>query len=255
MRYPPSLDESGHAVAADALVVTGTTSAGEAAIAQNEGEGGTCEGWTATTGLALAGYAWSGCGIWTSGAAVACDGTAAHLYCFGTDHQAASTRPGAQGRLAFVTAETYRGLTVAEADGHCAAEAAAAGRSGSFRALLATSTAAAISRFSTSGAPWVRPDGVAIVAQAADLRHGTLLAPIALTAAGTSIGPWSGVHTGASTPDATGSILGTCRDWASTDLYLHFDAGEPLLANSQFFYRDAYNLPCNTPARYYCLEQ
>jgi len=255
VRYPPSLDESGHAVAADALVVTGTTMFGEAGVAQIEGEEGTCDGWTATTGRALAGYAWSGCGMWTSGAGVACDGATAHLYCFGTDHRATTTRPAAQGRLAFVTAATYRGLGVADADGRCANEATAAGRSGSFRALLATTSATGISRFSTSGAPWVRPDGVAIVLQAADLAHGALLAPIALTAGGTSVGLWSGVRTGATTPDATGTFLDTCRDWSTTDPFLSFKAGEPLHANSEFFYRDAYNLPCNSPARYYCLEQ
>ena len=94
----------------------------------------------------------------------------------------------------------------------------------------------------------------AVVAQAADLAHGTLLAPIALTAGGTSVGLWTGVRTGATTPDATGTVSGTCRGWASTDFSSQFMAGEPLLANSQFFYRDAYNLPCNSPARYYCLE-
>jgi hypothetical protein len=255
VRYPPILDESGHAVAADALVVTGTTTVGEAATVQNGGEEGTCEGWTTTTGRALAGYAWSGCGMWTSGADVACDGDSAHLYCFGTDHQAVTLGHVAQGRLAFVTAGTYRGMGVTDADSRCAAEASAAGRSGTFRALLATTSATAISRFNTAGAPWVRPDGVAIVAQAADLAQGTLLAPIALTAAATSLGLWSGVRTGATAPDATGTIVSTCRDWASTDLSLQFLAGEPLLADSQFFYREAYNLPCDTPARYYCLQQ
>jgi hypothetical protein len=240
---------------ADALVVTGTTMVGVAAVPQSVDEGGTCDWWSAATGRALAGYAGSGCGMWTSGTELACDGTAAHFYCLGTSYQAATTRPAAQGRLAFVTAETYRGLGMADADSRCADEATAAGRSGSFRALLATSTASAISRFSTAGTPWVRPDGVAIVAQAADLAHGALLAPISLTAGGTSVGLWSGARTGAMAPDAIGSVPSTCRNWAVTDLTLHFQAGEPLLASSQFFYRAAYNLPCDSPARYYCLEQ
>lgn len=255
VRYPPSLDESGHPVAADALAVTGTTTAGTAAFAQTEEAEGTCAGWTTTTGRALAGYPWSGCGMWTSGAGVACDGASAHLYCFGTDFHATNTRPAAQGPLAFVTALSYRGESVASADARCAAEAAAAGRSGSFRALLATNTASAISRFSTSGTPWVRPDGVAIAAQAADLARGTLLAPIALTAAGAGVGLRTGVRTGATSPDATGTDLTTCKDWSTTDLYLQFKAGEPALANSEFFYRDVYHLPCNTPARHYCLQQ
>jgi hypothetical protein len=72
------------------------------------------------------------------------------------------------GRLAFVTKGTWKTSTgVASADALCGAEASAAGKTGSFKALLATSTASAISRFDTSGAPWVRVDGMPLLATAA----------------------------------------------------------------------------------------
>jgi len=72
------------------------------------------------------------------------------------------------GRLAFVTKGAWKTTTGAtSADALCAAEAGAASKPGSFKALLATSTASAISRFNTSGPPWVRVDGMPLLATAA----------------------------------------------------------------------------------------
>lgn len=63
---------------------------------------------------------------------------------------------------AFVTSQSFHGDLggLSGADQLCQNEAAQAGLSGSFKALLASSDTRAASRFSVGSRPWVRPDGV-----------------------------------------------------------------------------------------------
>jgi hypothetical protein len=80
------------------------------------------------------------------------------------------------GRLAFLTKGSWKTTTgVATADALCGAEASAASKPGSFKALIATSTASAISRFDTSGPPWVRVDGLPLLATAAAFNTASML--------------------------------------------------------------------------------
>src|SRR5262249_24823251 len=95
----------------------------------------------------------------------------AHLYCFGTDfNQPLVLASPTTKRLAFVSSATFAAAGgAAAADAHCQNEAQTASLSGSYRALLATTTASATdaSRFDLTGAPWVRLDGTPWVATAA----------------------------------------------------------------------------------------
>jgi hypothetical protein len=117
-------------------------------------------------------------------------------------------------RVAFLSEGTFTpGAGLTGADAVCAREARAAGLAGSFRALLATTRASAMSRFDLDGAPWVRPDGVSVVATAGDLAAGKLLAPPTLLASGVHPGGTS-VWTGAPNPAVPGGEE-TCSDWKS----------------------------------------
>ena len=93
------------------------------------------------------------------------------IYCFGVDRAATVTiTPPATFRRAFTTNAVFTpGGGLAAADALCNSEASTASLPGTYRALLATTTASAASRFSTSGAPWGRPDGVLLAPTAAAL--------------------------------------------------------------------------------------
>jgi hypothetical protein len=71
------------------------------------------------------------------------------------------------GRTAFITPGTWTpGGGIASADAFCAAQAAAAHLSGTFRAFLGTGGASPEARFSATGAPFRRVDGVLLAATA-----------------------------------------------------------------------------------------
>src|SRR5207244_775845 len=93
-----------------------------------------------------------------------------HLYCFGVDYNSPVTVTPTPGRIAFLSSKQVdpsKGM--ASADALCQSEATGAGLSGSYLALLSTSSASAVSRFSATGGTWVRPDGIPLVNQATDL--------------------------------------------------------------------------------------
>jgi hypothetical protein len=148
------------------------------------------------------------------------------LYCFGTAETPlaeADTLP-VVGRLAFVAPmpfdQTWSGL--AGADRLCQTTAERSGANGTFKALLSTTSASAASRFDISegSLPWVRPDGIPLVAKAADLfrASGRLLSAFQVqleryggqNAHGfASSLTWSG----SDNPLARGSAATTCDNW------------------------------------------
>ncbi len=134
-----------------------------------------------------------------------------HLCCFGVDATRALDPPA--GRRASLSSSTTPGGGVAARDAVCAADAAAAGLAGSFRALVATSTASAASRFDLRGLPWVLVDGVAIVSAGADVVNGNLVAPIAVGADG-AYSVETRVWTGGRSPSSLGTEGATCADWS-----------------------------------------
>jgi len=161
--YPPRLDETGaDVVAVDTNVLTATAASGTVAAS------GTCSDWTSTAGNTLLGRASGGTTIWTEYTQTSCN-SPMRLYCFGVSETNAVHAAPVAGRIAFVVALWPPSGGLAGADASCTADATAAGLPGSFRALLATTTATAVSRFS-DGTPWVRPDGIPVAANLAQLR-------------------------------------------------------------------------------------
>jgi len=87
--------------------------------------------------------------------------------CAEVDRNVEIARIATSGRLAFMTRTAWDTTTgLAAADQLCASEAGGASKVGTFKALLPTSTASAISRFDTSGPPWVRADGTPLLVSA-----------------------------------------------------------------------------------------
>jgi cysteine-rich repeat protein len=207
--YPPELNEAGTAVGKSPLVAAGSAS-----------NTGYCSDWKSSSNSDAfgAGDPTGGWGAW-QGLAVglSCGGTF-RIYCLGKDFSSPLTFTKATGRLAFASSSSfYPGGGLAAADAQCQADAAAAALPGTYRAMLATSTASLASRFSTTGAPWVRLDGIPLVAAAADMfaANGRLVAALDLTASGSFLlnyGGWSG----STSPQAAGTLATTCSDWTTT---------------------------------------
>ena len=239
--YPIDRDESGAKVS-QGVVVTATSSSMSASSA-------TCSDWTVVSSSSTSGGSASALGSrWNSGMVPRCDGSivAPRLYCFGVDHNTPVKAPVATGRKAFLsTAKFTPGSGLAPADAICKSEATGAGLSGTFRALLATTTASALSRFNMTAGPWVRTDGLPL----GTLSSNSLETSLHVHANGTSysLGGW--VWTGASNPSAVGSS--SCVSWTSTSTSIKGalgSAAEP----SYFFYGLA--LSCDRSYPVYCLE-
>lgn len=246
--FPLSVDEWGQRLD-DVTVVTATDPTG---VRYADADHGTCEDWTsadaqlATTG----GVSDTGDAFWTlwDSLSIGCDASV-HLYCFGVDADEPLDFQPSTGRVAFVTAQPLLpsvGLEVA--DSLCAEEAGQGGLVGEFRALMATDTTAAVARLDLDGEPWVRPDGVPIVEDPADLTD-EILAPIARTADGAVADP-SVAWTGA--PDLeSASSLESCASWTS----LVGEARVGLSSRSTSAWFDAQSLGCDADyGVVYCFE-
>jgi hypothetical protein len=263
--YPITRDEFGQAVPTSA-VATGTTPDGNAIATW------TCNDWTTTTGDFLNGVTTGGTASWTSSRHVsvndphrpACSDET-RLYCFGTDFHGALAGPVVSGRRAFVTEGFFEpGTGLGPADALCASEATAAGLSGTFKALLATESASAISRFSTTGTPWSRVDGVQIVQAASDLTSETLTAALDVTASGKHRGqPGTGTlaytiaWSGALNPGAI-EVGVSCSGWsvsATSDPDTVGRVGAPNTADESFFGITPFYLSACGGLPIYCLEQ
>jgi hypothetical protein len=110
----------------------------------------------------------------------------AQIYCFGIGKTEPLVVTPVVGRRAFLSAEAFvpDATGVAKADALCGSEAAALG--GTFKALLPTTTQSAFDRagLSSSGANWVRLDGVPIAASTVAFAAGTFQTPLNLTPVG-----------------------------------------------------------------------
>lgn len=208
--YAPRLDERGDEVSGTDFVGTGTNSDGSI--------GGHCSDWTddGRHGSSLSiGRPSAGTFFW-SGESTGC-ATAVRLYCFSIGLNTPLVPAVVPGRVAFVSSGYHLlGGGIEAADAACQSEASGSGISGTFRALLATTTATAASRFSTSGPVWVRRDGVPLAESAEKMFDGTaLLTSFSLQGDGTYVGNYA-VWSGASGPQVLGTSDETCADWTST---------------------------------------
>jgi hypothetical protein len=139
--------------------------------------------------------------------------TPAHLHCFQVDFQTPVVAVPDSGRLAFYLVDSWTpggGIGAADTAGQNAATSA--GLTGSFRALLATSTDSAASRF-TDGPTWVRRDGVRLAATAADVLAGNLEAATSRRRSACKRAARTARPAGTSSPVA---LHRRSRDWAST---------------------------------------
>lgn len=178
--------------------------------------------------------------------------TPAHLYCFQTDFQTPVVAVPESGRLAFYLVDGWTsGGGIGTADTACQNAATGAGLAGSFRALLATSTDSAASRF-TDGPTWVRRDGVRLAATAADVLAGNLEAAIAVQASGAHVTAGGNVITGGSSPAVAGTPTTTCMNWTSTSGNATW--GRPQQAGRAAF-GEAGTTLCSTMHGLYCLER
>jgi hypothetical protein len=248
--YPPRLDEFGNAVDPLTQVAAGT---------ESDGTGWAdlmCDDWTGTaTGDAQIGMAYGGSGIWTNWGSHACS-VSSNLYCFGTDHAKAVEIEPQSGRIAFVSLSAFLpGKGIESADALCRTEAANASLAGTFKALVATDSATAASRFSGRGPTWVRPDGIPIASTADDFLSGGLpIASISLTADAQSYmsnyGVWSGFNAVNELPGADM----TCDDWAATTSDRHGRGGRSGTTSPYFVGQDS-NQCDATWIHIYCLEE
>jgi hypothetical protein len=208
--YPVMLDEKGQRTNA-VWYFTGTGADGTHQSTFD------CDDWTtsSSSSLGMVGLPGGGGDYWTTGIAGWC-GSVLPVLCLQANYLAQVPRPAppANGKLVFTAQFFMPGSGLEGADAVCASDAASAGLSGTFRALLATSTASAASRFHPTGLrPYVRTDGVVVSAVDGDLFNNwsSMLAPLGVSAIGNTIG--STAFTGAPTPTSLGDF--TCGDWTN----------------------------------------
>ena len=170
------------------------------------------------------------------------------VVCAEIGHVAPVQPPIETGRIAFITAGSWLpsgGL--AGADMFCQNEANAAMLSGTFLAYLPTAAATADSRFTSTGLPWRRVDGVRIVDTAAEL-VGVSPAPIWKSFIGRTA---KGVETKARI--WTGTQAQNCNDWMGGGAQLGS------IGESQSAWRQRLqlfpNTGCNSMLPLICLQQ
>jgi hypothetical protein len=208
--WPIDHDENGNRVSTNLTVMTGTDGSG--AVVPGE----TCGDWTQTSGSQQHyGLLSGGTAGWENWGTQSCS-TPAHLYCLQTSYTTPVTVTPAVGRKMFISAHSFNTSTgLAGADAVCAGDATAAGLSGTYLALLATDTTSAISRFDTTGTPWVRVDGIPVVATAADMATYSLIAPACLDSKG-NYETYGGAISGSTSASTPGTDAQTCVNWTTS---------------------------------------
>jgi hypothetical protein len=229
----------------------------------------TCSDWTSVdlTKGAFAGDAAGGAIIWNRGALYSC-AWELPIYCFEADFNVPLVVPHAPAgaRLAFLSSDTFtprEGGSIADADAQCAAEAAHANLSGSFKALLADVGRSAAARFNDHLGTWYRLDGIAIVDRAQDLFASggpRLAAAIDLQADGSRPAPlapaWTGFAGEVDDYSVPGTAATTCNGWSTSST-----SAKGGVSIADFTWKSFLNLPgwpipsCSGAAQLYCLQE
>ena len=246
--FPLSLDEAGALLEWPGLVMTGSDAAGQFVAGSN------CSDWTAAGNQPLLlGDSQGGTDLFSFSAYTVCT-SPRPIYCAGTGINRPLQVERANGRVAFTSSAGFAPwLGIGTADQLCAREARSAGLQGSFKALLATYGASAVSRFDLSGAPWVRTDGIPIVAAARDLASAKLLAAVGVTATGVHLTGRPIARTGASSPATPGTSESTCSSWSSSAPVLS-GVGFPQSTNPSFWFGTLTD-PCTYQYPVVCLQE
>jgi hypothetical protein len=247
--FPPRLDEHGADLIHDTwlLAATGTGPSG-ALLAPNAND------WTSTSMGCTSGGVTGTTDLWTRGYNNL-GSVPSHLYCFGTDHQQPLTVQRSTGRTAFLSKALYLPSGGVEtADALCQQEATTHGLQGTYRALIATQTSSAASRFDLAGLPWIRTDGIPWVLRASDLTDGKVLTALNVTAAGDQVSN-TRVWTGSADPRTPAADPSqNCADWHTPSQTGWL--GEAVESASQFFFADlAVDFEnCTVAHPLYCLQ-
>jgi hypothetical protein len=255
IRYPARLDENG--------VDLGTTvsSPSDLGVATGTGTNGRlfpgehCDDWSDATEPYFGGRADAGSQGFGSSFGYACS-IPARLLCLGVDYDSplpALAPPPAGARIVFRhnLGATAPAPGVAGLDVSCQAAATGAGLIGTYRALVATSTASAASRFTFDARPWYRRDGVVAVSDSASLLTGGLPdAPLGMTLAGAIT--TATIRTGAYDIVSPGDIATTCDDWSDYSGETNIRWTRGFYSASDYFGGPFYSA-CTTGGSIYCL--
>jgi hypothetical protein len=141
---------------------------------------------------------------------------------------------------------------MAAGDAICQARASAAGlaNAANFKAWLSDSTTNAIDRLTSDG-PWVRPDGVKVADNKADLTDGALFTAISQDETGIYFGNraiWTGTEdTGIKTTDE-------CNDWTDGTNVFNGSFGTSSFAGNDWSGNSNFLSCDSTFVRLYCFE-
>lgn len=206
-----------------------------------------CMGWTVTTSTET-GSIVATSDAWGAYTVQNCN-QQARFICLETGHVAPQSPPSVAGRLQFLTTADWTpsgGLQ--GADALCASEATTHMFPGTYRALLATSTQTAFARFSLTGPPWTRIDGIALTATATALADASTmwLDSFAHVRSDGTRYPYAGTWVG----DATNN----CNNWMSSSSGQSGLVGAPATAlRSRWI--DNFNGTCDIPRSLNCLQE
>ena len=212
---------------------------------------GSCGDYTSTVGMIIGGSTAAQGSMASTYFGTICSSTQSRWYCLAIDRTAVvQVVPPPARRFAFVTAATWTpGGGLAGADALCQSEATDAGLPGTYRALLASTSASAASRFNSSGSPWTRVDGVAVTSAAAAMFTATYWdASPAVTANGSQYLGNNSVWSGATTVNSVGTAGGTCNNWTSTSGAMSL-AGRAGYSWVPGFYGLDISIACNATVR------
>ncbi len=203
-QYYPLLDENGEWLASFDVAWVGNTD--------------TCADWSST----LVGNAQVGnpdqSGWWNAGNQSRACNSSQHLVCLETTINAANVVPTAppSERRVFSTAGSVANGSLASLDAFCQTQADLNGHpSGTYRALVATTSQSATGRFLEAGPNWYREDHVAIAESPAEFKAGNWIAAPAIDSEGNSDSNsivWAGSD---DVTTAAGSTADNCNNFTS----------------------------------------
>lgn len=245
--YPAVVDENGGSVDPRDLVFTGSDRDGRTA---NQDCGGS---WSSGSGNARVGRAGMVGTLFNGNLGVLC-GDPGRLYCFGVDQSTpARVHAPASARYAFVSSTGWPMMGgIGGADAHCQGLASSAGLPGTYRALIADSSTVPASRFSLSGPPWMRVDGVLLAATPDDLMDERTLSAFGVDETGTHIYP--GVFVGSDSPRS--SVGDSCNDWTGgTGMFDAADGGNPWQIGTANGFFNGPGYGCRRSDSVYCLQE
>ena len=143
----------------------------------------------------------------------------------------------------------------AAANALCQAEAAAAGLSGAFLAVLPTSTTSAASQFNTIGRPWVRSDGIPITETAAEFFSAALWNSAPNLSADRIVSQNDPVLFGGTSLEQPATLEATCSDWTSTTGSVAVSGAAVYASEGEFFRAFSNVLTCDQARGHLaCLE-